>query len=418
MMRVWPVIRREYVERVRSRAFVIGTLLGPLVIALMMWIPLLVVSRQSGRPLRVAIIDASGIFQKEIEETLARQKTGGQPQFSVVPAMGRPEETRSRLRAEVLQGTLDGYLYLPAEILERPIAEYHGRNVSNVTELRLLNSAVETVLTSRRLVAAGLDPLVVKGLTRRLDLRTMKISPSGEREDHGGSLLVSVTLMLMLYTSVMMWGQALMLGVIEEKSSRVVEVAVSSMPPVQFLAGKLLGVGAAGLTQFSAWVATMGFLGRLGGGAVGTIAPQGLPELTPLILGSFVLFFLLGYFLYGALYVAIGASVNSQQEAQSLVLPVISPLVVGMLVFPTVVTHPEATLSTGLSLIPFLSPILMFLRISVFTPPVWQIALSVALTTMTIAGVNWAAARIYRVGILMYGKRPTPREILKWIWRP
>jgi ABC-2 type transport system permease protein len=220
--------------------------------------------------------------------------------------------------------------------------------------------------------------------------------------------------MMLLYTSMLLWGQAVLSGVIEEKGSRVVEVIVSSIPTHSLFAGKLLGVGAAGLIQLLVWTASLALLGLYAAGAAGGVD---LPEIPPLLLVSFVIFFLLGYFLYAALYAAVGAAVNTIQEAQSLVYPILLPLVVGMMFFPAVIQSPDSGLAVALSLVPPLTPLLMFLRISVVTPPAWQILLSILLTLATIAGVVWVAARIYRVGILMYGKRPTFPEMMRWIGR-
>jgi len=210
-----------------------------------------------------------------------------------------------------------------------------------------------------------------------------------------------------------MWGQALMTGVIEEKSSRVVELAVSAMSPWDLLLGKLVGIGSAGLTQLAVWVASLVVLAAYSGSFLPS--DTAMPEITPLILASFLIYFLLGYFLYAALYAAIGASVNTMQEAQSLVFPVLMPLIGSVMFFPVVLQSPDSTFSVVLSLIPFATPLLMFLRITVLTPPLWQIALSIVLTTLTIGAVTWVSARIYRVGILMYGKRPTFPEMVRWV---
>jgi ABC-2 type transport system permease protein len=242
----------------------------------------------------------------------------------------------------------------------------------------------------------------------------MRLSEAGAREDRGAGFLFSTVLLMAIYTAVFMWGQALMTSVIEEKNNRVVEVMVSSVSPDTLLSGKLLGVGAAGLTQLLAWALTMGLIGvYVGSGAVAGGAS--VPEVGVGVLVAFVLFFLLGFFLYGSLYAAVGASVNSMQEAQNLMLPMMMPVIVAMMFFPMVLRSPDSTLAVALSLVPLLSPLLMFLRISVLTPPLWQIALAVTLTLLTIWGVVWMASRIYRVGILMYGKRPTLPEILRWV---
>jgi ABC-2 type transport system permease protein len=219
---------------------------------------------------------------------------------------------------------------------------------------------------------------------------------------------------MILYVSVLMWGQMVMMGVIEEKNSRVVEMVVSSVTPVRLLAGKLLGIGAAGLTQYMIWALSGAAL--LAYGAPMMAASQKMvPEVTPLVGISFVVFFLLGFFLYSLLYAAVGAAVNSVQEAQSLIQPVILPQILAIMFLYVVIQSPGSGLSVALSLIPFTAPTLMFLRIVVLTPPWWQIALSIVLCLATIAALTWVVARIYRVGILMYGKKPTLPEILRWV---
>jgi len=414
--RLWPVVRREYLERVRSKAFVIGTILGPALMAAFTVLPGLVMAKQRGKPLRIAVLDASGSLRGPVEAALGDRKTGGDHRFVVEDAgTGPVDEIRTRLRQRVLDGSLDGYLYLPPDALQASVAEYHGKNVSNVMDLGLLDKAVEDALIGRRLAVQGLPADKLKDVMRRLDLRRMRVSASGEREDRGGSFFLSMILMMILYTTVAMWGAALMNGVIEEKANRVVEVVVSSVSPTRLFAGKLLGVGAAGLTQFLVWAGFMAGLALFGGAAF--LGGQ-IPEVSPLVLVLFVVYFLLGYFLYGALYAAVGAAVNSQQEAQSLVFPVMLPLIAGVMLFPAVLNSPDSVLSTTLSLIPFWTPILMFLRVSALTPPTWQIVLSIVLTLATILVLNWAAARVYRVGILMYGKRPTFPEILRWVRTP
>jgi ABC-2 type transport system permease protein len=414
-VRLLAIVRREYVERVRTKAFLIGTLIGPLLLAGLTILPTALMSKQRGKPLRVAVLDASGVLRTTVEKALRERKVEGEARFVLEsPGEGSADAVRAALRADVLSGRLDGYLFLPEDALDRSRAEYYGKNVSNVMDLGLMDSAVEDALVAFRLAAAGLPEGRIQDLLRRLDLKTIRLSESGEREDRGGSFLLSMILLLTLYTSVAMWGSALMNGVIEEKANRVVEIMVSSVSPVQLFAGKLLGVGAVGLTQLTAWAACAAALSFVGARAAGATGVQ-LPELQPVVLLFFVVFFLLGYFLYGAMYAAIGAAVNSQQEAQSLVFPVLMPLIFGVMLFPMVLSSPDSTLSTVLSMVPFWAPLLMFLRVSALMPPPWQLALSIGITLATIVVLNWGAARIYRVGILMYGKRPTLPELLKWV---
>jgi ABC-2 type transport system permease protein len=412
MRRMATIVRREYLERVRSKAFLVSTFLGPVLVAGFMLAPSILMERQRGKALRIAVVDATGTLRDGVEQELRRQRVAGESRFVVMPAEGADAEAaRGAARRGVVDGRLDGYLYLAPDALATSRAEYFGKNVSNVMDLRLVEQSAESAIMQHRLAEEGLDGARVKAVTRKLDLRTVRLTAGGEREDRGATFILALMLLTLLYMTVPMWGAAIMNGVIEEKSNRVVEVIVSSIPTSYLFAGKLLGVGGAGLTQVLVWVLTMAGFGAYGAAATG----GAMPELSPLLLASFVVFFLLGYFLYGSLYAGVGSAVNTQQEAQSLAFPVMMPLVLGFVFFPAVLGSPDSPFSVTLSLIPFFTPMLMFLRITAVTPPAWQIALSVGLTLATVIGVTWAASRVYRVGILMYGKRPTFPEMLRWI---
>jgi ABC-2 type transport system permease protein len=414
--RLGAVVRREYLARVRTKAFVIATLLGPVLMASLMIVPVFAM-RSGGKLLKVAVLDESGELQAEVEETLRTARFGDKPRFDVQPAAGGTLETReAALKKAVIEGRLDGYLHLPPDAVASARASYYGRTVSNRMDLDLLQRRVSEVLVSRRLAGAGIDPGRVKDLTRGLDLRTVRLTEAGEREDRGAAVLFSIVLLMILYTSILMWGQVVMTSIIEEKSSRVIEVVASGVPPTTLLAGKLLGVGGAGLTQFLVWSLSLLGVSLVAAGPVaGSLA---LPEISPLVLVSFVAFFLLGFAFYASLYASIGAAVNTVQEAQNFVFPVIVPLVLGLVCFPVVLESPDGGLAVSLSLVPFLTPLLMFLRIVVLTPPAWQILLSLVLLVAAIGAVLWVASRIYRVGILMYGKKPTFPELMRWVRHP
>ncbi|HSD67518.1 MAG TPA: ABC transporter permease [Vicinamibacteria bacterium] len=405
--KLWAIVRREYLARVRTKGFVIGTILGPLVLGAMMIIPVFAL-RSSSKLLKVAVLDGTGTLGPAVEDALRAARFGDKPRFDVQPAGGE-----AALKKAVLEGRLDGYLDLPADAVAKGAASYLGRNVSNRIDLRTMERAVSDVVVGARLAGAGLDPGKVKDLTKELDLKTIRLSESGEREDQGAAFLFAIILLMILYTSILMWGQMVMNSVIEEKTSRVVEVMASGVPSTTLLAGKLVGVGAAGLTQFLVWsLSLFGVSLAMAGPLAGTFP---MPEITPLMLVSFVLFFLLGFYFYAALYAAIGAAVNTVQEAQNFLWFVMTPIIVGMVSFSAVLEAPDGALSVAMSMIPGISPLIMFLRIVVQTPPTWQIALSIALLVLGILAVLWFSARVYRVGILMYGKRPTFPELMKWV---
>jgi len=431
--KLWAVVKREYLERVRTKGFVIGTILGPLLMGAMMIVPA-IAARSSSKPLRVAVLDATGTLQSAVEEGLRAARFDGKARFDVQPVPGSapeagpaaaatagaspagvqtPGTSEAPLKKAVLDGRLDGYLHLPADAVAAGTASYYGRNVSNRIDLRTMERTVSDVLVGRRLTGAGLDPAKVKDLTKELDLKTIRLSEKGEREDQGAAMIFSIIMLMILYMSILLWGQAVMTSVIEEKTSRVVEVMAAGVSPTTLLAGKLLGVGAAGLTQFLVWaISLFGVSAFAAGAAMGSFS---MPEITPVMLVSFVLFFLLGFLFYAALYASIGAAVNTVQEAQSLAFPVMLPIILAMVCFPAVLEAPDGAVAVTMSMIPGMSPLIMFLRIVVLTPPLWQIGLSIALLVLGILGVVWVAARVYRVGILMYGKKPTFPELVKWV---
>ena len=268
MNRLLAVVRREYLERVRSKAFLVSTLLGPILVAGFMLAPSILMERQRGTALRIVVVDATGTLRGGVEQELRQQKVAGEPRFTVLPVEeGNLDTARSAARSAVVDGRLDGYLYLAPDALATSKAEYFGKNVSNVMDLRLVGESAETAIMQHRLAQEGLDGARVKAVTRKLDLRTVRLTASGEREDRGASFILALMLLTLLYTTLPMWGAAIMNGVIEEKSNRVVEVIVSSIPTSYLFAGKLLGVGGAGLTQVLVWVLTIAGFGAYGAAA-------------------------------------------------------------------------------------------------------------------------------------------------------
>jgi ABC-2 type transport system permease protein len=221
-------------------------------------------------------------------------------------------------------------------------------------------------------------------------------------------------MLFFIYISVLMYGLFVMRGVIEEKQSRIVEVLVSSVKPTQMMLGKVIGIGAVGLTQFGVWTLSVLLLTTFG---VSAFSSRGvtMPNIPISLLVYFVVYFLLGYFLYATLYAMVGSTVSSEEDAQQAQIPVTMLLVVPMLIFNMIIANPTSGASIGLSMVPFFAPTLMMMRIAVVNPPLWQILLSMGIMVATILGCVWISARIYRVGILMYGKRPSIAELGRWL---
>jgi ABC-2 type transport system permease protein len=405
MRKLFSVVRREYLARVRSKGFVIGTVLGPVLMVGVLLGPAVLAARQAAKPQRLAVLDAGGALGPAVAASLERAKC-----VVVDAGRGPVEEVRARLRGRVLDGELDAYVFLPADAVERSTVEYHGKGGGS----RPVAQALEQAFLRFRLESHGLQPGQIDDAARKVEVKTMRVSATGEQEDRGGTFALAFMLVMMIYMSLILWGADIMNGVIEEKTSRVVEVVVSSVTPRTLFLGKLLGGGGAGLTQFAVWAATLVGVSAYGANLASVVGTP-LPPVTPLLVAGFLACFVLGFFIYGALYAMVGAAVNNPQEAQSLAFPAVAPLILSVVFAPVVIRQPDSTLSTVLSLIPFMTPILMYLRIAVFPPPAWQVALSFVLVVLAILAVVWAAARIYRVGILMYGKRPTLPEMIRWM---
>lgn len=428
MSDILVIAKREFIERVRTKAFVIGTILGPIFMAGIMIVPALM-ARNLAKSVSVTVIDAEGSLRALVEESLAgdsepREAGGGSPlgrrdQGTTKFVIKAPEGAdiaaqREAAKQAVLKGALDAYVVLPPDVLTESKAEYYAKSVTDFEGIRAVDRAIEKAVFFKRISSAGIDPAHVASLTRPLDLKRLRVSDKGETEDRGVSFFLSLILVMMIYVGTLMWGQVVMTGVIEEKTNRVVEVIVSSTTPRNLLFGKLVGVGGAGLLQFGIWILALVGV-SLASGSMAFLSGVDLPEINPVLIAAFPIFFLLGFFLYASLYAAIGSAVNTIQEAQNFIFPVMLPIILAMVCWPVVMRAPDSNLSVILSLIPFMTPILMFLRMSVLMPPVWQIALSIVLTSLTIALVIWIAARIYRVGILMYGKPPNFPEMVRWV---
>ncbi|HKQ03652.1 MAG TPA: ABC transporter permease [Blastocatellia bacterium] len=429
MKKTWAIIKREYVVRVRTRAFVISTIASPLLLLALALLPGLLATRGGGER-HVVVLDQSGdeqlfpAIKNRLDTPGAGRDDAGDrgPRLTnyvlerraVSPSDNIDEIIRNDYTAGGKKDEDKAYLILPAGLLDGTRPEYRSKNTSDFG-LRSLESAINQAVIERKLDRAGLGGDKAKGITRRLELDTKKLtSEGGAQEDGGTGFVVAFVMLFFMYMTVLFYGLFVMRGVIEEKQSRIVEIVVSSVKPHEMMLGKLIGIGLVGLTQIGIWVTSVALLSTVG---LSIFASRGvaLPHLPPILLVYFVIYFVLGYFLYATLYALVGATVGSEEEAQQAQFPVTILIVIPMTIFTTVVANPNGPLAVTLSMIPFFAPTLMMLRIAVINPPLWQVLLSMAIMVVTILGAVWLAAKIYRVGILMYGKRPSLAELGRWL---
>ena len=427
MSQVALIAQSEYLRRVRSKWFIGTTLLAPLLALAVVAIPVLVLSGTDSETARtIAIVDQTGVLADSVAAALpATYEVSGESR--VVP---------ESLRPAVLSGKLGGYLVLPAGVLDGSASPTYYSSGSGMNELVTLGDAVRGAVRSERVRRAGASARVVALLDARVPLDQVTVSAEGDAA--GGALVqlvVANTLGFLIYIAVLLYGAMVMRGVIEEKSNRIVEVVASSVRPFELLMGKVLGIGAVGLTQLVGWGVLMAAAttaaGPLllafappaaAGGAAAAGAAADLPvdpaalaaAFSPGLLGAFVLFFAGGYLLYSSVFAAVGSAVDQESDAQTLQVPVMIPIILPMLFLPYVLDQPDAPLSVFLSLFPFSSPVLMVVRMSVSVVPVWEVVLSLALLTAAFVGAVWVASRIYRVGILMVGKKATLSDLWRW----
>jgi ABC-2 type transport system permease protein len=436
--KLYAVIRREYLQQVRGKAFWVATFLIPAIGLAVIFFQVLL-SQSLVAKGRIGVIDLSGrLYDTLIAEQQARRDerqrekdkaseaaTGDKQKriptriefFEIDATPQSLPELRKKLNEDVQKEKIKAYIVLDRKTLETGAAEWRAQSVKADLVMReTIAELLGRAATKERLKDRGVEPGVYEAARIEVDLdphEAKEIETAEGAKNAGFNLAVSGIFFFLIYISTFIYGGYVMRGVLEEKNSRIVEVIISSVRPADLMLGKIIGIGFVGLTQYAIWGLLAVILTLPG--VVGLIGMTGgMPAIPLETIAAFVVFFLLGYFLYASLYAALAAPFNTEQEAgQFIMLPAM------MLVFASTTwffafNSPNGPVAVTLSFFPFTAPLLMFMRISVQPPPFWQIGLSIAILLVSIVTMAWIAGRIYRVGILMYGKKPTLPEIIRW----
>lgn len=436
MRQIFLVLKREYLTRVKKKSFLLATILTPLVMpAIIIAIVYFAGQEKESRSDKVLVLDESGYFNDAFDVT----------SFEFEYITGDLESAKKQL----LEAGAFGLMYLPevdlsdASVINFSGFELYSKTNPSVQAMERLEGDIRNTLEDIKLEKSGLDPTVISNLKVRVDLDSFNISESGESQESNAKLSFAIGYGtgFLIYMFIFIYGAQIMQSVLDEKTSRIVEVIISSVKPFQLMMGKVLGVGAVGFTQLLIWFVLIGGLSTVGlsilagDGAVMEAASQQVPqeamEMTsqqemaaeiqgmiatvPVvkILLCFLFFFMGAYLLYGALYAAIGSAVDSIQDAQQFMFPIIIPIIASIMAMFFVLDDPNGGLAVTLSLIPLTSPIIMMARIP-FGVPDWQLALSMVLLIGGFIGTLWMAGRVYRIGILMYGVKVNWKTIGKW----
>jgi ABC-2 type transport system permease protein len=424
MDKLWVIVAREYLERVRTRWFLFSTVFGPVFFAALMILPAIVARRTKASEdvSRIVVFDATGReVGRRVADGLSLGLIGDTARTRVREiTLDQLAPAESAATRQIVRGELTGYLVLDSAALEGRRVRYAGRNASAEADMDMLRRVVRESIMETRLQMAGVEPEQSAALVRtRLEFALERISDRGRRGSATVTVFFALIIVVILYMALMLYGQAVLRGVMEEKQTRVAEVVLSSVRPWSLLAGKVIGVGSVGLTQLAVWISSALLLMRYRepilarfGADVTSFTPPDVGIGMGLVL---LLFFVMGYIFYSSLFAAVGAMVNSEQEAQQALMPIILLLVSSFVFFQPILSKPTSGLAHTLSWLPFSAPIVMPLRMAVIPVEGWDIAISLISVAAGSYIAVWLAGRIYRTGMLMYGKRPTMRELARWL---
>lgn len=434
MSKITVIIRHEYLKRIKAKWFLLSTLLAPFGIALLILVPVLAALLSGeGQEGKVVFVDATdSLAQQIVAADTAKYALAGSRS---IPTL------EQELREEAIQA----YVVIPSTILEKPEVRMFSRGGSGIAFEGSVQSDIEPVVVRARLLKQGADTSVIDLVDAGVAVNSLKVTDKGiEADASEASAAVGYAAGFLIYMLIFLYGSMVMRGVVEEKANRIIEVLASSVKPFELMMGKVVGIGLVGLTQLVIWaVLGMGVVllagvvvgnmvpsdavnaaQQLGGpqamqtqGLTQVLAQQGiaLPSISVVTILMFVFDFFAGYFLYASLFAAVGSAVDQEADAQSLTFPITMPVVLTMMFIGNVVAAPNGTFATVMSMIPLFSPILMTVRVAATDVPAWQLAVCVLTSTGAFFGSVWLASRIYRIGILSYGKKPTLKEVARWI---
>ena len=444
MTKFLAVVKREYLTRVRTKMFIVFTVLGPVMIALFTVVPAYIASIKPSAT-RIAIIDQSegGKMYERVRQSIlgikadvaagenqnanaGPEKTAGdernqrddkESSFRIEPApLGNRSlaEVSNELSEKVRKDELEGYIVLPPDILQAGEVQYYARNVGDDFTREQIRRSISNAVRDQRMDDEEIPQELIARINTPVPMKAIN-TESGEQESGGGFFFVFI-IGFLIYIMIIMYGQVILGAVVEEKETRIAEMLFSSVRSFTLMLGKLVGVSLVALTQFAIWALAFGAFSLYG---IGLLSERGLniqlPPVPPIFFLYFFLFFMLGYFIYATVYALVGSMVTTAQEGGQMAMPILFMLIIGFYFAFPVIRSPNSSLAFWVSMFPFFSPITMIVRIVTQTPPLWQILLSLGIGYATVLLLMWLTARIYRVGMLMYGKRATVPEVLRWI---
>jgi len=411
MKKKLAIAKWEFVEKVKTKAFLISLILTPILMVVFGVVPGLLASKPDEKPVVIGIIDETGRILEPLSRRLDEkyQLPGGEPNYIVrnLGGEGSPQQIRTNANKMIADDEIEGYFYIPASVFDSGKVEYRAENVGNFRVQERFARTIEEVVMEQRAINQGYDPAVLKKLLTDIDVKSIKVTAEGEEKESGflQTFFSSYVIIMMLMFLVLTSGQLLIRSVVEEKSNRLIEILMSSCSANDLMVGKIVGLSGLGILQVMLWAAiAFGISVKFG---------TSLFQVETFLIA--LVYFLLGYLLYAAIFVAAGSPVTTEQEAQQ-----ITSYVSLMLIFPVVLAmpvmqNPDSTIVKVLSFIPIFTPSFMVMRLPIQMPALWEILGTILVLILSVWGMMWAAGKIFRTAILVYGKRPTLSELYRWL---
>jgi len=414
MDKVLLIIQREYLVRVRKKSFIVMIFVVPALILAMGGAITLIAKNSNDLSDQqvVKVLDKSGVFAGKF-------KTEKNLKFEVTT------QSLTALKPELKKDENLSVLQIDSDYKKKDAVQIYSKKKAGITLTEKIERQMNNIATNSSLLKNHIDTALLKSIKSDISLNALEITDTGENKSNlGANITVGIACAILIYLCLFIYGAQVMRGVIEEKTSRIIEVIISSVKPFQLMLGKIIGVGLVGLTQFGAWIILSIIASKIAGHAFNSPASPMAGALAVLgtipfgkILACFIFYFLSGYLLYSAMFAAVGSAVDSETETQQFMLPITMPLLFTYILSVSVLYRaPDSTLAVWLSIIPFTSPVAMMLRLPLGGVPDWQLALSMVLLVLGFLFTTYVAARIYRVGILMYGKKASFKELSKWFF--
>jgi len=408
--KILTIVRWEYFTRIRSKWFIISTVVFPVIVVLSMILPSVLMTSEESEYKIVGLIDETRLLAEQLEKQLGEEYhlKDGSPKYQVIVFKDLDTERAKSQAAALLDSSIiHSYLVIPTDVWDSSCVYYYTRNIGNFRDQSELDRTVSRLIRSYKMQKVGLPSHLIKQVLSPIDFKVMQVTCEGKEKEGSEYLgyLMPIIFVLMLFFSIFTSAQILMRSVLTERSNRLVEILLSSVSPTELMSGKIIGLGLLGLTQLLIYLFLAYFVSSY----------KGLELFNLTTTAIFLIYFVLGYLVYAAIFATLGAIFDNEQDAQSAVSIFSMITILPLILASYIISHPQSLTTIILSFIPIMTPFFMILRLGIFMPPLWELLGTMGILLISVWLLMLAAGKVFRVAILIWGKRPTLPEIWQWV---